>query len=56
METSAKTGDNVSNVFVEIAKMLPKVEPKPANNGQTVRIDSEQQAANGGGPGCCSKN
>lgn len=38
------------------AKMLPKIEPKPANNGQTVRIDSDQQAGDSGGLGCCSKN
>eukprot|EP00116_Pleurobrachia_bachei_P010217 sb/3470479/ len=55
METSAKTGDNVSNVFVEIAQALPKNEQKPANNGQTVRIDNEAAGASSSGPGCCNK-
>lgn len=54
METSAKTATNVSEVFLAIARALPKNEPKtPGANGNTVRVDSEQQATQGGG--CCNK-
>ena len=52
-ETSAKNSTNVNNVFVEIAKLLPKNDPKP-NNGQTIDIRPDPTPSQG--PGCCAKN
>lgn len=51
METSAKSGVNVNDIFVAIAKKLPKEAPKPANE-RGSRVDLQQQQGERAG-GCC---
>lgn len=58
IETSAKSGVNVNEVFVAIAKKLPKEQPRTmpdSRNGQGgSRIDLTQgDGAQGGKSGCC---
>jgi small GTP-binding protein len=59
METSAKSGQNVNDVFVAIAKKLPKEAPKPSQGDRNNRVDLGQgdgsQRGSGNGPngGCC---
>lgn len=56
METSAKTAMNVNEMFLAIAKHLPKNSPASGGGGSphntVVDISSEQRQ----GGGCCSKN
>jgi GTPase SAR1 family protein len=49
METSAKTGTNVNDIFVAIAKKLPKEQPRASNSNNRVELTNDQ--ANKGG--CC---
>eukprot|EP00731_Ephydatia_muelleri_P020142 Em0012g967a len=58
METSAKTAMNVTEIFMAIAKKLPKTTqslPRGATNstGREVRVEGEQQSTPGGKSGCC---
>ena len=48
LETSAKTAMNVNDIFLAIAKKLPKNEPKPGPKNETVDV-------NGGGEQTSSK-
>ena len=53
METSAKTAMNVNEVFMAIAKKLPKAEPTLASPRQQRGVDlSQSQPAEGGGCAC----
>jgi len=54
METSAKTASNVNEIFMAIAKKLPKNEPARAPAGgrsEVVRAGENNQS--GGSGGCC---
>lgn len=58
METSAKTAANVNELFVAIAKKLPKPRPGSTNGlgkDSNVTLNTPPPAANnnGGGGGCC---
>lgn len=55
METSAKTSMNVNEIFMAIAKKLPKNEPQPAgaNTGRNRGVDLTETAQPAKGP-CCS--
>lgn len=51
METSAKTAMNVNEIFLAIAKKLPKNEPRAApSGGMKVKAANESEAKQGG---CC---
>mmetsp|Transcript_59489 Transcript_59489/g.129306 ORF Transcript_59489/g.129306 Transcript_59489/m.129306 type:complete len:205 (+) Transcript_59489:46-660(+) len=54
METSAKTASNVNELFVQIARKLPKqsTEQKPAG-GSTLRVTEPAKQQGGGGKRCC---
>lgn len=59
METSAKTAMNVNEIFLAIAKKLPKTDPmqqrgSTGNRGRVVDIDKDQSGSGGGG--CCSRS
>jgi Ras-related protein Rab-5B len=41
METSAKTALNVNDLFLQIAKKLPKSDPPNQGGNQGVQLDSE---------------
>lgn len=52
VEASAKTGASVNDIFINIAKKLPKEQPKPRTGGN--RIDLNQRAAQDSDrPNCC---
>lgn len=51
METSAKTATNVNELFVAIARRLPKNTPQPRPGGQGLVINTD--AAGSGKKGCC---
>jgi GTPase SAR1 family protein len=58
METSAKTAMNVNEIFLAIAKKLPKTDPtqqrgNTQGRGRVVDIDDTNNSSNGG---CCSKS
>lgn len=56
METSAKTAMNVNELFLAIAKKLPKSEPAgPGPQAGGHRLVEGQQPAQQSGGGCCSK-
>eukprot|EP00040_Diaphanoeca_grandis_P005427 m.32790 g.32790 ORF g.32790 m.32790 type:complete len:208 (-) comp16696_c1_seq1:485-1108(-) len=50
METSAKTAKNVNEIFLAIAKKLPKNEQPRGAQGNTVSVNS---GGDGGKKGCC---
>lgn len=50
LETSAKTAANVSELFTEMAKQLPKAEPRPAARSNIVL---EQAPAAAPRSACC---
>lgn len=52
METSAKTATNVNDIFLAIAKRLPKLDPNSrANDAGGRRLDEENRSSSS--PGCC---
>lgn len=58
METSAKTAMNVNEIFLAIAKKLPKSTPQQQRAGQRVGepyVEDGQRPQSGGGGGCCGK-
>lgn len=53
METSAKTAQNVNEMFLAIAKKLPKSEPQTGQS-RAGRVDLQQSdRGEGAGGGCC---
>ncbi|XP_003387703.1 PREDICTED: ras-related protein Rab-5C-like [Amphimedon queenslandica] len=61
METSAKTAMNVNEIFLAIAKKLPKTDPGQQrvgsqSGGRGRVVDIEKDTNSGGGGGCCSKS
>merc|ERR1711988_710819 len=53
METSAKTATNVNELFVAIARKLPKNSPQPRAGGQGLVI-SQTATGGEGRKGCCT--
>jgi small GTP-binding protein len=54
LETSAKNGVNVNDLFLAIAKKLPKTDPAgPRPPGQTVNINAGGEGADAKQGGCC---
>ena len=54
METSAKTATNVNELFVAIARKLPKNTPQPRPGGSGIVIAGQNgQAAAEAKKGCC---
>ena len=51
MQTSAKTATNVNEIFVAIARKLPKTAPQPRTSGGLVIAQGQQ--ADGKKAGCC---
>jgi small GTP-binding protein len=56
METSAKTAANVNELFVAIAKKLPKTQPQPPRNSKLLPpvSDTPQKPPPKQSGGCCS--
>ncbi|XP_028393148.1 ras-related protein Rab-5C-like [Dendronephthya gigantea] len=61
METSAKTAMNVNEIFLAIAKKLPKTDPNAGQAGgqknpnRSGNVDLQERNQGGSGGGCCSK-
>ncbi|XP_045076690.1 ras-related protein Rab-5C-like, partial [Coregonus clupeaformis] len=56
METSAKTAMNVNEIFMAIAKKLPKNEPAGGASGRAsgrAGVDLQEAAPQAGGSKCC---
>lgn len=53
MEASAKTGAQVNDIFVAIAKKLPKEQPRPQQQQSRVDLNSNQQQQAQDRPNCC---
>ncbi|XP_014059584.1 ras-related protein Rab-5C isoform X2 [Salmo salar] len=59
METSAKTAMNVNEIFMAIAKKLPKNEPAGGAGGRAggrAGVDLQEAAPQAGGSKCCGGN
>uniref|UniRef100_A0A673AH42 small monomeric GTPase n=1 Tax=Sphaeramia orbicularis TaxID=375764 RepID=A0A673AH42_9TELE len=58
METSAKTAMNVNEIFMAIAKKLPKNDPQGAGQGGRTRtgVDLQEAAPQGRSSHCCGSN
>lgn len=55
LETSAKTAANVTELFFDIAKKLPRAEaaPRPPQGGIVLSPDSQQQQQQRKASSCC---